>query len=142
MEKHRITPQEKLNKYLDLYLKEKRNNQDEFEIRFGTNENNTMTKISFENIISKLKSLGFRSENLDGDTYLNITNEYADSKTGRMKRSNVRTTISGLHNIQKYCKENSLNPEKLLTGTTFLQKFSKKDEEETYLGPIDFHDFH
>jgi translation initiation factor IF-2 len=84
MEKHRITPQEKLNKYLDLYLKEKRNNQDEFEIRFGTNENNTMTKISFENIISKLKSLGFRSENLDGDTYLNITNEYADSKTGRM----------------------------------------------------------
>tara|TARA_B110000902_G_scaffold95467_1_gene113009 strand:+ start:10 stop:3378 length:3369 start_codon:yes stop_codon:yes gene_type:complete len=137
-----ITPQENLNRYIDLYLKDKRNNQDEFEIRFGTKHYNTITKISFENIISKIKSLGFRSENLDGETYLNITNEYADPKTGRMKRSNVRTTISGLHNIQKYCKENNLNPEKLPTGTSFLQKFSKTDSDNAYLKPIDFHDFH
>jgi hypothetical protein len=143
MEKdYEITPQEKLNQYLKLYLKDKRNNQDELEIRFGTKYYNPLTKITFENIISKLRSLGFKSEILEGETYLNITNEYGDPKTGRMKKSNVRTTISGLHNIQKYCKENYLNPEKLPTGTEFLQKFSKKDDKEAYLRPIDFHDFH
>ena len=51
---HEITPQEKLNQYIDFYLKEKRNNQDEFEIRFGTKHYNPITKISFENIISKI----------------------------------------------------------------------------------------
>ena len=101
-----ITHQEKFNQYLDLYLSDKRNNQDEFDIRFGTKYYNQITKIDFENIISKIKSLGFRSEYFDGETYLNIQNEYADAKSGRMKMSNIRTTIPGLHNIQKYCKEN------------------------------------
>ena len=56
-----ITPQDKFNHYLDLYLSNKRNNQDELEVRFGTKYYNPITKIDFENIISKLKSLGFRS---------------------------------------------------------------------------------
>ena len=62
-----ITPQENLNRYINLYLKDKRNNQDEFEIRFGTKHYNTITKISFENIISKIKSLvlgKFRRRNI------------------------------------------------------------------------------
>ncbi len=33
-----ITPQENLNRYIDLYLKDKRNNQDEFEIRWANTE--------------------------------------------------------------------------------------------------------
>ena len=100
-----ITPQDKFNNYLDIYLSNKRNNQDELEVRFGTKYYNPITKIDFENIISKLKSLGFRSYYASGcESYLNIQNEYADAKTGRMRMSNIRTTIRGLHNIQKYCK--------------------------------------
>lgn len=137
-----ITPQDKFNQYLDLYLKDKRNNQDELEVRFGTKYYNQITKIDFENIISKIKSLGFRSENFDGEAYLNIQNEYADPKSGKMRMSNIRTTIPGLHNIQKYCKENNLNSESLPAGVTFLQKFSKKNEYDENLRPIDFHDFH
>ena len=136
-----ITHQDKFNQYLDLYISDKRNNQDEFEIRFGTKYYNQITKIDFENIISKIKSLGFKSEHFDGETYLNIQNEYADAKSGRMKMSNVRTTIPGLHNIQKYCKENNLNPESLPAGIEFLQKFSKRKDDQN-LRPIDFHDFH
>ena len=45
-----ITHQDKFNQYLDLYLSDKRNNQDEFEIRFGTKYYNQITKIDFENI--------------------------------------------------------------------------------------------
>ena len=136
-----ITHQDRFNQYLDLYLSEKRNNQDEFEIRFGTKYYNQITKIDFENIISKIKSLGFTSEYFDGESYLNIQNEYADARSGRMRMSNIRTTIPGLHNIQNYCKENNLNPEKLPAGISFLQKFSKKNGDEN-LRPIDFHDFH
>ena len=136
-----MTPQEKLNQYVDIYLKDKKNNQDELEIRFGTKYYNPITKIHFENIIAKLKSLGFRSESLDGESYLNIQNEYADPKSGRMKLSNIRTTIFGIHNIQKYCKENNLNSENIPHGTEFLQKFTKKSSD-VLLKPIDFHDFH
>ena len=137
-----ITPQDKFNHYLDLYLSNKRNNQDELEVRFGTKYYNPITKIDFENIISKLKSLGFRSYYASGcESYLNIQNEYADAKTGRMRMSNIRTTIRGLHNIQKYCKQNTLDPEDL-SGIEFLQKFSKRDENQENLRPIDFHDFH
>ena len=136
-----ISHQDKFKQYLDLYLRDKRNNQDELEIRFGTKYYNPITKIDFENIISKLKSLGFKSTYFDGEAYLNIQNEYADAKSGRMKMSNVRTTIPGLHNIQKYCKQNNLDPENLPMGIKFLQKFSKRREDQN-LRPIDFHDFH
>ena len=47
-----ITPQDKFNHYLDLYLSNKRNNQDELEVRFGTKYYNPITKIDFENTLS------------------------------------------------------------------------------------------
>lgn len=142
LSKHKeVTPQEKLKQYIDIYLKDKRNNQDELEIRFGTKYYNPISKIHFENIIAKIKSLGFRPDIQDGESYLNIQNEYPDPKSGKMKLSNIRTTIYGVHNIQKYCKENILNPENLPHGTKFLQKFSKKDGD-TLLRPIDYHNFH
>tara|TARA_B100001123_G_scaffold449689_1_gene616101 strand:+ start:655 stop:3987 length:3333 start_codon:yes stop_codon:yes gene_type:complete len=138
-------PSEQLNEYIKIYLGNKSNLQDELEIRFGTKHWNTLSKIDFNNIIEKIKSYGFKLKGLtDGNYTLNIQNEYSDPKTGRVKMSNIRTTIIGIHNIQKYCKENSLDKESLPYDIEFLQKFSKKKyrNSKEFLKPIDFHDFH
>ena len=138
------TPNEKLTEYLDLYLASYNRNYygDELEVKFGTKHFNQITKIDFDNIIQKLRSLNFNCSNSQGDYTLNIINQYSDPITGKVKDSNVRTTISGISNIQKYCRENIIREDKL-QNVTFLQKFrKKKSRDEPSLPPIDFHDFH
>jgi hypothetical protein len=150
--KKKKDPNNILKKYLLVYI-QSNSNQDELEIRFGTNYKNQITKIKFNNIIEKLKSLGFK--NVFSEHYLNVTNEFVDTKSGRKKMSNIRTQIFGIHNIKKYCKNNTLDLENSITkknygfstvkeiDTTqlqFLQKFRKKNADETFL-PIDFNDF-
>ena len=135
------TPNDLLTDYCDIYLAaENRNYQgDELEIKFGTKHYNQITKIDFDNIIQKLKSLGFVK--IQENYHLNIINEYIDERTGKMKDSNIRTTVKGLSNIQKYCKENIIHEDKL-NNVTFLQKFRKKEKRDgDTLRPIDFHDF-
>ena len=143
------TPNELLQDYLKLYLAGN-NDQDELEIRFGTKYYNTISKIDFDNIVEKIKSFGFTADEYtsNGEYTLNIQNEYANPKTGRIKMSNIRTSITGLTNIQKYCKENVLREELLeagrgenYSGYGFLQKFPKNNGDNI-LNPIDFHDFH
>ena len=57
------TPNELLKEFVDIYLAPHniKFKGDEFEIRFGTNQYNQITKTDFDNIIQKLKSLGFLS---------------------------------------------------------------------------------
>jgi len=144
-------PHELLNLYIKYYLgKEKRRN-DEFEVRFGTNRYHSLTKIDFDNIIEKLKSLNFTSDNSQGTYTLNISNEYDDPKSGRKKMGNIRTTIKSLPAIEKYCKNNKLSEESIFEpiyngNVEFLQKFRKKvrvedEDKEIALSPIDFRDF-
>lgn len=144
-ENKKIPPNELLNEYINMYLGANSSRQDEFEVRFGTKHYNTISKIDFDNIIEKLKSLQFKEEIVDGSYTLNIQNEYNDERTGKVKMSNIRTTISGLQNIQNYCKENNLDIENLPVGTIFMQKFPKRlgnARDSVTLKPIDFHDFH
>ena len=144
-------PHELLNLYINYYLgKEKRRN-DEFEVRFGTNRYHSLTKIDFDNIVEKLKSLDFTSDNSQGTYTLNVSNEYDDPKTGRKKMGNIRTSIKSLPAIEKYCKDNNLSEETIFEpiyngNVEFLQKFRKKvkieeGEKEVSLAPIDFRDF-
>ena len=108
------SPNEYLEEYIKIYLGDRLNFQDELEVRFGTKYFNTLSKIDFDNIIKKIKSNGFiLNGSNDGNYTLNIQNEYADPKSGRIKMSNIRTTLHGIHNIHKYCKENSLNKEQI-----------------------------
>ena len=51
---------------------------------------NQINKVDFDNIISKLKSLNLPIK--PGRNTMNITNEYADARTGKMRDSNIRTT--------------------------------------------------
>ena len=102
------TNAEKLNKYIRAYVKNMNNtDNDELEVVFGNRENK-ITRIDFENVIAKLKSLGFTAINSSGSYHLNIQNQYIDQRSGRTNMSNIRTTVEGLKNIQDYCKTNSV----------------------------------
>ena len=71
-----------LNDILKYHLDEKNTearmgkNQNELEIRFGTRNIKTINKISFDNVIKKLKSLGYYSNNELGTHLLKIQNEF------------------------------------------------------------------
>ena len=138
------SPNDLLSEYIDVYLehKDKMYMGDELEIKFGTKRFNQINKVDFDNIISKLKSLDFYPIKPEGEYTMNITNEYADARTGKMRDSNIRTTLTGIRKIQKYCKENRISEDKLM-NVTFLQKFRKTvGDTGDRLHPIDFHDFH
>ena len=110
-----------LQDYLDVYL-ETKNKKDELEIRFATKHYNPLTKIKFDKTIEKLRNSGF--EIISSNEYhLNIQTEFFDVPSSRKKISNIRTTIKGLFNIQKYCKTNTFNMDVVPSYITFMQKF-------------------
>jgi hypothetical protein len=82
--------------------------QHELEVRFGTKGKKRITKIDFDNVIRKLKSLGFETTNPLGNDTLKIQTQFTDVKTGRTKMSNVRFELNGLATIQTYCKTNTI----------------------------------
>jgi len=139
-------PNELLKEYLEIYLNGRQSN-DELEIKFGNNKRNPITKITFNTIVEKLKSLGFSCDSVEN--YLNINSEYVDARSGRKTISNIRTKISNIHNIKNYCTDNKLNLEDVTNSQyiTFIQKFRKEKgnrnggEKLERLFPIDFYDF-
>ena len=91
----------KLEKLFGIFLESEKY---ELEVRFGTKI--YITRTHFDNVVNKLKSLGFKSSNISGQYELRIMNEFRDAKSGKKKISNVRGEISYLPNIQQYCKTN------------------------------------
>ena len=139
-----------LNLILDDYLRNR--NYKEFEIRFGINtKNNPLTRNSFEEIIKKYKSYGFKLKEEEGEYHLNINLQYRDVRTGLNKISNIRTEIHGLSNIQEYCRKNRFNIEEVPDYIKFTKKGGVKahwpDElkklgiENQYLPSIVYNNF-
>ena len=113
----------------------------EIEVRFGTKGIRAITKIDFDNVIKKLKSIGFTALNPQGYTSLKIESEFRDIRTGEMKTSNVRVEITGINEIQKYCRTNDLNG---LINTSSSVAFIKKSPiiiNEQIVRSADFDDF-
>ena len=110
---------------------------DEFELRFGTNHNNKITRIDFDNVIKKLKVNNYNCETPNGQYHLNIQNEFLDERTGRLRMSNIRTEIKGLMNIKKYCKKNTFNLEIPEPYVSFLQKQTKENKGNVRLTALD-----
>jgi len=98
--------------------------QHEFEIRFGTRNIKPLTKIDYDNVVRKLKSLGFYSLNVNGEYMLRINNEFLDSVTGNFKKSQIRTEIKGFNGIQDYCKHNDIT--KIVDSYNYEIMFQKK----------------
>ena len=137
----KISNKNTLSDYVDVYLANK-NNKDELEVRFATKQYNPLTKIKFDKTIEKLRNSGFEIVS-SNEYHLNIQTEFFDVPSGRKKISNIRTTIRGLFNIQKYCKTNTFNMDVVPEYISFMQKFYKskylKGVEKYY--PIDYDDF-
>ena len=111
----------------------------ELEVRFGTRNLKhvaSTTKIDFDNVVKTLLSSGFIMEKTD-DYTLKINSESLDPHTGKPKMSDIRTEIRGMHNIQLYCKTNSL--EKVMP--TFVQKTGIEGGAGEMIPPLNFDDF-
>jgi hypothetical protein len=114
----------------------------ELEVKFGTKGVKPLTRNDYDNVIGKLKSLGFNTSNSTGNYYLRINSEFLDATTGRIKLSDVRTEISGLHNIQDYCKNNDLKSI-YIANPASVQFIHKKPASlnKQRIFPVDFDDF-
>lgn len=123
-----------LNAFFQIFLLKK---NIELEARFGTKKN--ISRIDFDNVISKLKSLDFKANNPSGSYHLNINNEFIDSKTNTKKISNIRTQISHITNIKEYCKTNTM-PTELAHYISFHKKNAVFIKGER-LKPLDYTNF-
>jgi hypothetical protein len=118
------------------------NKNHELEVRFGTRGIKPLNKNDYDNVIKKLKSLGFKSINEVGTYSLKIQSEYLDKNTGKFKLSNTRVSINDLNEIQKYCKSNSIKEiyAKKQHVVSFVNKNSVFiDKQKLY--PVNFDDF-
>ena len=114
----------------------------ELEVKFGTKGIKPITRNDYDNVIKKLKSFGFTTSDNTGNYYLRINSEFLDPKTGKFKLSNTRVEISGLHNIQAYCKNNDIKEiyVKNFSAISFIsKKFALFGNNRVF--PIDFNDF-
>ncbi len=92
----------------------------EFEVRFGTRNIKTITKIDYDNVVQMLLNYGFIFDN--NEIYrLRIQNEYIEKTSRLNKISNLRTEINGLSNIQQYCRTNGLPENPHQAGIIFNQ---------------------
>ena len=121
------------------------NKNNELEVRFGTKGIRPLTKIDYDNVIRKLKSLGFTSPLEQGSYMLRINNEFLDPATSKFKVSSIRTEINGFHAIQEYCNHNDIK--KLMASGRDVEFHNKgnyshgvgKDMQRTR--PVNFDDF-
>jgi len=121
------------------------NKNNELEVRFGTKGIKPLTKIDYDNVIRKIKSLGFTSTLEQGNYMLRISNEFLDPMTSKFKISSIRAEINGFHAIQEYCNHNDIK--KLISSGHDVQFHNKgaysngvgKDAQRTR--PVNFDDF-
>lgn len=147
-QKEKSNNNEKFNTYLQILQNDVNLEVDkELEVRFGTKSENRITKIKFNNVMEKLKSLGFKCLNDSGEYHLNINNQYFDKRSGKNRISSIRTEISGLTAIKKYCVDNTISDKDgdLLPYFKIMDKkrvkIKKNSQEEENAHPIDYHDF-
>jgi len=114
----------------------------ELEVRFGTKGIKRLTRSDYDNVIKKLKSLGFNCINESGNYSLKIQNEFLDKNRGVFEVSNIRAEINGLTNIQEYCKANDIYElVKKNADVVFTRKNNVLNEKKEKIRPVNFDDF-
>jgi hypothetical protein len=145
--KKNITEQKQFEDMVTLYFNSGGYHTDgitfhELEVRFGTRGIKPLNKTDYNNVIKKLKSLGFWSNNEVGTSTLKIQSEYIDKHTGRFKLSDIRVEINSLNAIQTYCKTNSIK--EIMKINDGLINFTNKKAviiDDKKLFPVNFDDF-
>lgn len=120
--KNNADPNKQLEYIVSHYLKNKDKHRNiELEGRFGTRGKN-ITRIQFNNVITKLLSLGFRKSSEQYRLTANL--QYLDNKTGEYRYSSVRPEITHLNAIQQLCREDNIDA--IITNYRNDVKFNKK----------------
>lgn len=138
--------QKQFEDLIDIYFNSNpyvtyRNISPELEVRFGTRDIKPLTKNDYDNVIKKLKSLGFKCIDENGYYSLRMQSEYIDRVTGTFRSSNIRTEIDGLHNIQSYCRNNDLKELIKQNAVKFTKKNLVLDSKKERVRPVNFDDF-
>ena len=119
-----------LNLYMENLTKFPENSNPEFEVRFGTKNIKSITKIDFANVAKSLLANGFKLVKENYSLKIIMDNEY----------SQIRTQLNGLNNIQDYCNNNTIDKIVDPANLSFLQKeYFKFEEQPIY--PLDFDDY-
>lgn len=150
-DKPKLPQKEQLNLLSKFYLNSTKGkfNEYELEAKFGTRGIRPITKIDYDNVVKKIKSLDYTSNSNSGNYCLKIQLEFLDAKTGQFKNSSdidrFRVEITGLTSIQEYCKTNSLSAvnDKAPYNVKIMRKLDVRpntDVDET-LDSADFDDF-
>ena len=101
----------------------------ELETKIFSNGRSQLTKMDYDNVVKKLKSLGYQCiTSSEGDLLLRMSPEEINGKTGRIQISNIRTEIDGIDAISEYCKTNDIEhlfednePIKLVEKTCWIK---------------------
>ena len=106
-----VSPQEQLDILSLAYLTSKNIKYSfvEMEAKFGTRGVKRLTKLDYDNVVKKLKSNDWTSSSQNGEYLLRIQPEFLDVRTGKYKTGDFekfRIEITGINNIQEYCKTN------------------------------------
>ena len=115
----------------------------ELEVRFGTRGAKPLSKNDYDNVIRKLKSLGFKCTNPEGAYMLRMQNEIINSQ-GKFSLSPIRVEIDGLTNIQEYCRTNDIKSMSQSSSPTYNISINKKTSamlNERPIYPVNFDDF-
>lgn len=130
-----MTSKEKMSikELFDLFVESSRFDE-EFEVRFRTNGKTALTQNDFERVHSYLCGNSYVTSQSDNHT-LKIQNLFNDPRTGKRKISNIRTEISTLPEIEKYCKSNSITQNGTIVNkqTKFTQKKRMVDSEGKFI---------
>jgi mRNA (guanine-N7-)-methyltransferase len=115
----------------------------ELEVRFGTRGIKHFTKNDYDNVIKKVKSLGFTCVNENGFYNLRIQSEFLDKNTGKFILSNVRVEVTGITEIKEYCVHNDIAKiiNKGPSLVKFIKKIPMKDDKGNKIYPVNFDDF-
>ena len=118
-----------IDTYLTTFSQLSEKNIPEFEIRFGTKKIKNINKVDFYNIIKSLLNYDFK---------LNNENYYLKIMTNSSNQ--VRTQITGLPNIQSYCKLDNLSGIVDEHNLSFIEKEYFKNDKMQIM-PLDFDDY-
>ena len=147
-EDKKTSPAQAFDKLMKIYVDNSINNSrpnvnHEFEIRFGTKGIKPLTKNDYDNVVKILKSFGFTTDDPSGMASLKVRCEFLDSYTGRFKMSDIRTEITGITAIEKYCKSNDIKTvyKDQSYSIKFLNKRPYITPEKAMVRPVNFDDF-
>ena len=121
----------------------------EMEVKFGTRGIKPLTKMDYDNVVKKIKEMGFNTISTNGSYTLKIQPEFLDIKTGEFKSSGdfdrFRVDVNGLTNIQEYCRTNNLEhliETKNYADITIMKKNDVKlGDDQPPIKSADFDDF-